>query len=163
MFLLCLQSDSVPTTLENHKYSRQRGQATPGSEADFLPFVLAGSMLCSGLSTAGGSPRTRACRIPGGRVRSAELTPRSTGNGSPSCSAHSQYAALRPPKPVTYCKIWKGRRENFQPSFGADTPRKGKPEVMPGTCQQPITYRPQLPSRFHCNENINSRTSIYRS
>lgn len=68
-----------------------------------------------------------------------------------------------PPKPVKYCKVWKGRRKNFQPGFGADTPRKGKLEVMPGTCQQPITYRPQLPSRFHCNENINSRTSIYRS
>lgn len=35
----------------------------PGSEADLLPFVLAGSMLCSGFSIAGGGPRTQARQI----------------------------------------------------------------------------------------------------
>lgn len=67
----------------------------PGSGVDFLPFVLAGSTLCSGFSTAGGSPRTEAhqiCRATQetGWALSASptcvcnLTPSLPANGSPS-------------------------------------------------------------------------------
>lgn len=139
-------SQAFPPGLGNHKHSRQRGQTTPGSGADFLPFVLAGSVLCSGFSNAGGSPRTGARRISlttqeAGWVWSAgtkclhELSPCFTANGSP-----TQLTTPLLQGWLCISSFGKASERTASPTLGL-TPFE-KLEAIPGTSRQPNAYRP---------------------